>query len=207
VDRRSCNACRQIEQVGNTHLRQLLYRVFSNPEVEGRFRQAPAARGMHHAYRSGLLEHTVSTAAAARLLAAHYQVDADLAAAGALLHDLGKVWEFELDAAIRYTDDGQLLGHLTLGAMFVERALGELKSFPAELRRHLLHIPARAPRQYEVLPRRPKHAGGAHRLLADNIDSKLAGMMDAIAGQREETGGLLLTPTAASHRRRPPSGD
>ena len=82
-----------VEEVGDAHIRQLLFRIFSDPEVEELFRSAPAARSMHHAFRSGLLEHTVSVTTVARTLARHYELNHDLVVAGCLLYDLGKIWE------------------------------------------------------------------------------------------------------------------
>ncbi|MEJ2190518.1 MAG: HD domain-containing protein [Acidobacteriota bacterium] len=173
-----------IEDVSQENLRQLLYRVFSDREVEKLFKVAPAARSMHHAFRSGLLEHTVSMAVVARDLARHYGLDEGLVVAGALLHDLGKVWELEIGASIEYTDDGRLLGHLPMEVLFVERKITELESFPPELRRQLLHILLAHHGEYEFgSPRRPKTPEALLVHMADNLDSKMAGMLEAIQAE------------------------
>jgi 3'-5' exoribonuclease len=170
-----------IEDVGDPDLRRLLSLVFSDPEVEERFRVAPAARSMHHAFRSGLLEHTMSVAAIAGLLAGHYDLDADLVMAGALLHDLGKIWELEIGASIEYTDDGRLIGHLPMETLFVEKKIGELEDFPRETRRQLLHILLSHHGEYGFgSPRRPKTPEALLVHMADNLDSKMAGMLEAI---------------------------
>jgi 3'-5' exoribonuclease len=170
-----------IEGVSDTHLRQLLFRIFSDPEIEGPFRVAPAARSMHHAFRSGLLEHTVSMTSLARTVAAHYKVSADLVVAGTLLHDLGKIWELEMAPSIEYTDDGRLLGHLSMEALYVDRKIAELETFPAETRRHLLHIILSHHGEYEFgSPRRPKTPEALLVHMVDNLDSKMAGMLEAI---------------------------
>jgi len=170
-----------IEDVGDPDLRRLLSLVFSDPEVEERFRVAPAARSMHHAFRSGLLEHTMSVAAIAGLLAGHYDLDADLVMAGALLHDLGKIWELEIGASIEYTDDGRLIGHLPMETLFVEKKLGELENFPRETRRQLLHMLLSHHGEYGFgSPRRPKTPEALLVHMADNLDSKMAGMLEAI---------------------------
>ena len=146
-----------IEAVADPHLKQLLFRIFSEAEVVARFKIAPAARGMHHAFRSGLLEHTISMVTVARVLARHYRLHEDMVIAGVLLHDLGKIWELEIDSSIEYTDEGRLLGHLAMEALFVDRMIGELSAFPAEHRRHLLHILLSHHGEYEFgSPRRPK---------------------------------------------------
>jgi 3'-5' exoribonuclease len=170
-----------VEEVSDPHLKQLLFRVFSDPEVAQRLKVAPAARGMHHAFRSGLLEHTVSMAASARALARHYRLHEDMVVTGALLHDLGKIWELEIDASIEYTDDGRLLGHLAMEVLYVERIIAELSSFPGEHRRHLLHILLSHHGEYEYgSPRRPKTPEALLVHMADNLDSKMAGMLEAI---------------------------
>lgn len=179
---------RQIEQIiagiDDPHLKQLLFRVFADAEVASLFVVVPAARGMHHAYRAGLAEHTVSMAVAAKALAAHYGLDPDLVVAGALLHDLGKVWELEIGSSIEYTDDGRLLGHLALEVLFVDRKIAELPAFPEELRRHLLHILLAHHGEYEYgAPRRPKTPEALLVHLIDTLDSKMAGMFEAIGAE------------------------
>jgi 3'-5' exoribonuclease len=198
-----------VEGVGDPDLRQLLFRIFSDPDVEARFRVSPAARGMHHAYRSGLLEHTVSMTTAVDMLAGHYGVDRDMAVVGALLHDLGKVWELELTPTVEYTDDGRLLGHLSMAVLEIDRHISDLERFPAELRRQLLHIVLAHHGQYEFgSPRRPKTPEALLVHMVDNLDSKLAGMFEAIdgSGQSDEAWSaysrILERPV---YRRRPPT--
>lgn len=198
-----------IEEVGESNLRQLLFRVFSDPEVERLFKVAPAARSMHHAFRSGLLEHTVSVTTAALSLARHYRLDGDMVVAGALLHDLGKIWELEIGASIEYTDDGRLLGHLPMETLFVERKILELERFPPELRRQLLHILLAHHGEYEFgSPRRPKTPEALLVHMVDNLDSKMAGMLEAIAAEGSDD--AAWTPFSRIlerhvYRRRPPN--
>jgi 3'-5' exoribonuclease len=176
-----------IEEVVDPHLKQLLFRVFSDPEVSERFRIAPAARTMHHAFRSGLLEHTVSTTTAAAVLAEHYNIDRDMVIAGALLHDLGKTWELEIGSSITYTDEGRLLGHLTQEVLFVEGKISELTAFPAELRRQLLHVLLSHHGEYEYgSPRRPKTPEALLVHIVDNLDSKMAGMLEAVGSSGDD---------------------
>jgi 3'-5' exoribonuclease len=176
-----------IEDVSDSNLKQLLFRIFSDPEVADRFRVAPAARGMHHAFRSGLLEHTVSMTTAAKALAGHYGIDVDMVVTGALLHDLGKIWELEIDSSISYTDDGRLIGHLAQEVLYVDARISELASFPAELRRQLLHILLSHHGEYEFgSPRRPKSPEAMLVHMMDNLDSKMAGMLEAIASSGDD---------------------
>jgi 3'-5' exoribonuclease len=200
-----------IEDVADENLRQLLFRIFSDAEVERLFKIVPAARTMHHAFRSGLLEHTVSVVTAAKMLAPHYGADPDLVVAGALLHDLGKVWELELGPSIEYTDDGRLLGHLPREVLFVERKIGELEKFPAETRRLLLHILLAHHGEFEYgSPRRPKTPEALLVHMVDNLDSKMAGMWEAITADGSDD--EAWTPYSRIlgrfiYRRRPGGGE
>jgi 3'-5' exoribonuclease len=106
-----------------------------------RFRVAPAAKFNHHAYRHGLLEHSVDVASGVSALSAVFGVDRDLALCGALLHDLGKLDAYQAElAAIDVTDDGRLLGEIPLGFYCVRRAIEDLDGFPRGLGEALLHI-------------------------------------------------------------------
>ena len=198
-----------IEEVGDEHLRQLLFRIFSDPEVERRFRIAPAARSMHHAFRSGLLEHTISVTNVARTISGHYGIDRDMVVAGCLLHDLGKIWELEIGSTIEYTDDGRLIGHLSMETIFVERAISELEEFPAETRRQLLHILLSHHGEFAYgSPRRPKTPEALLVHMIVNLDSKMAGILEAIAAGGADDG--AWTPYSRIlerhiYRRRPPN--
>jgi 3'-5' exoribonuclease len=199
-----------VEQVKNTDLRQLLFRVISDPEVADRLRVAPAARTMHHAFRSGLLEHTVSMATVGRQVAAHYSLDADLVVAGCVLHDIGKIWELDISSSIEYTDDGRLLGHLSMEVLYVDRLISELEAFPDELRRQLLHILLAHHGEYAYgSPRRPKTPEALVVHLVDLMDSKMAGMMEAINsdGDPEQAWSQYSKILERYvYRRRPPAG-
>jgi len=178
-----------VEKVGDERLRQLLFRIFSDPDVSERFRISPAARSMHHAYRSGLMEHTVSMTTVAKTLAEHYRLNVDLVVAGCLLHDLGKIWELEVGPSIEYTDEGRLLGHLPMEVLFVDRQIAQLDGFPEETRRQLLHILLAHHGEYAYgSPRRPKTPEAQLVHMVDNLDAKVSGMLDAIGsgGETEE---------------------
>jgi 3'-5' exoribonuclease len=200
-----------IEEVGDRHLKQLLFRVFSDPDVAAKFRVAPAARGMHHAFRSGLLEHTVSVTRAAKAMARHYRLHVDLVVAGALLHDLGKIWELEIASSISYTDEGRLLGHLAQEVLFVDRTIVELPAFPGETRRHLLHILLSHHGEYAFgSPRRPKTPEALLVHIVDNLDSKMAGMLEAMGSadaSEDAWSDFSRILERYVYRRRPPTED
>ena len=129
---------RLIDAMATPHL-QLLVRRLVGDHGEA-LRIWPAARAMHHAYRGGLLEHVVSMATTGRLLAEHYGARADLVVAGAILHDIGKLHELQYETTTHYTRDGNLVGHIALGAVMVSDACRGVSGFPDELRAEVLHL-------------------------------------------------------------------
>lgn len=131
-----------VASVVDPFLKKLLRRFFGKDPFWPRFQEAPAAKGIHHAYLGGLLEHSLSVAKVANLLAGHYPgVDRSLLLAGALLHDIGKIDELAMAvAAIEYTEQGRLKGHLVMGSEMVAVAAAQIKDFPPELLTRLQHL-------------------------------------------------------------------
>jgi 3'-5' exoribonuclease len=127
-----------IDSIAHAGLQATARGVFA--EIGESFRWAPAAVAMHHAYRHGLLEHTVHMARAARALLPLYpEVDADLAMAGILLHDSGKVIEYEGTLATKRSRRGILQGHVVLGYQLVRKA-GKKAKLAEDLLERLEHI-------------------------------------------------------------------
>ncbi|MFH1010375.1 MAG: HD domain-containing protein [bacterium] len=122
-------------------LQELLRTIFDDEEIWKAFAEAPGGKLWHHAYVGGLAEHTLSLAHLCDLLAQYYKrLNRDLLLAGALLHDVGKIAELEIEAGIDYSIEGRLLGHITLGALLVEERIKQIEGFPEETRRQLLHL-------------------------------------------------------------------
>jgi 3'-5' exoribonuclease len=132
-----------ISTVHNPHLRQLLSQVFGEgTPTWAEYRDAPAAKRYHQAYRHGLLEHSLTVAQAVGAISATFPgIDRDVAVTGALLHDIGKLEAYELHGdAIAMSNLGRLQGEIPLGYYRVRRAIERLDGFPAELEQALLHI-------------------------------------------------------------------
>ena len=116
-----------IREVHDDALRSLVEGVLLSDPVAGEFRRAPCTRSGHHAYLGGLIEHTVAVGTlVVEVRQLHPRLDSDLLMAAALLHDVGKVREFSYGAEFGLTDEGRLLGHLTIGAEIVTAAAGGL---------------------------------------------------------------------------------
>lgn len=177
-----------ITAVADPWIRKLLTRLLVEDEaLRAAFAKAPAAKSLHHVYLGGLLEHTLSVAAMARLACTHYRaLNADLVLAGVLLHDLGKTHELTYQRSFGYSDAGNLLGHITLETLWTSQAMDRVEGFPEELRHQLLHIILSHHGKLEfgspVLPKTPE-ALLVHYL--DDLDGKLEGTLRAI---REDGG-------------------
>jgi 3'-5' exoribonuclease len=170
--------------IGNAWLQTLVLSILNDATVSPRYKKAPAAKVMHHAYLGGLLEHVVGLCGLAKQVAAHYQpeLDVDLLLAAAILHDVGKLDELCYERAIGYTTDGQLLGHIVMELETVSRAIDKIVGFPAELKTVVLHLLISHHGEYEFgSPKLPmiREALVFHYL--DDLDSKMAATRTALA--------------------------
>ena len=122
------------------------------------YRTAPAAKGMHHVYLGGLLEHSLSVAGLVDRIVPQYEnLNRDLLVAGALLHDVGKVREMTYARSFDYTDEGKLLGHITIGVEMIHEKIMLIDGFPQNLAMLLKHMILSHHGQYEFgSPKRPK---------------------------------------------------
>jgi len=130
-----------IESMSNSDLKSLLRAILSDATIAAAYREAPAARQLHHAWLGGLLEHVVSLLRLGERVAAHYPLlDRDLLLTGVILHDIGKIRELSWDIGFDYTIEGVLLGHIQMGIDLVEKAIAGLPGFPDRLRTLVLHL-------------------------------------------------------------------
>ncbi len=131
------------ETIKNPYYYQLMKLFWSDEGFVTQFKQAPAAKKMHHAYLGGLLEHTLSLALLSEKVVGHYVgIDRDLLLTGAMLHDIGKVKEFEYDRFFEYSDPGRLISHIVIGLEMIEKKISQIQDFPAKfsmLLKHLVH--------------------------------------------------------------------
>jgi len=128
----------RVDSVQDPALRALLSSMVARHA--DRLRIWPAARNIHHAYRSGLLEHILQIMKVSLFLADEYGARRDLLIAGALLHDIGKVRELSYDTATDYTVEGNLVGHIVIGVGMLQDAVREQPGLPAELVTELEHL-------------------------------------------------------------------
>ena len=172
-----------VESMKNPWLKQLVARTLNDPAVAVRYKRAPAAKVMHHAYLGGLLEHVVALCGLAQLVATHYpELDVDLLLTAAVLHDVGKLDELCYERSVAYTTEGQLLGHIVMELETVDKAMDAIEGFPAKLKTVVQHILISHHGQYEFgSPKLPmiREALVFHYL--DDMDSKMAAVRAALA--------------------------
>ena len=167
------------------YLRELFEAFWHDEEFVRQFKNTPAAKHMHHAYIGGLLEHTLSMALLVDKVASHYGgIDRDLLLAGAILHDIGKIREFEYSSKIDYSDEGRLINHLVIGIQLIEEKLHELKDFPEEaaiLLKHMI-VSHHGAREFGS-PEPPKTIEAVLLNYIDEMDSKVNGIRDYMSAE------------------------
>ncbi len=169
-----------LRQIKNKHLLNLIKQFIVDEPLMTRFRKAPAAIQMHHAFVGGLLEHTRNVLELALLVIPRYpRVSLDLVLAGVFLHDIAKTAELTYETSFQYTSEGQLIGHIVQAVIWVEEKVKAVEAetrepFPREIKAALEHIILSHHGQYEFgspkLPAMPE-AVALHYL--DNLDAKL----------------------------------
>lgn len=118
-----------------------LLKSFRNSEVFEKYTNSPAAKSIHHAYLFGLLEHSLTLAKNVDALSPVYpELNRDLLIAGAFLHDVGKCYEISPELGFEYTVEGKLWGHIYIGAKIVDDLIENIKGFPLEKRRQIIHL-------------------------------------------------------------------
>ena len=176
-----------MREIDDEPLRLLIKKFTEDIPLVSAYKKAPAAMQMHHPYVGGLLEHTLNIARLAKMVLPLYpRLNADLLLAGIFLHDIGKTDELTSGMAIRYTDRGQLVGHITMSAIWIQEKaslvaadMGE--SFPEKTVNLLQHL---------VLSHHGVHEYGSPKLPAipeafvlhylDNLDAKMFMTFNAI---------------------------
>lgn len=174
---------RVVASLTNPHLKGLMDSFLGDESFMYGYCKAPAAKGMHHVYLGGLLEHSLSVARLVDAVVPLYpDLNRDLLVVGALLHDLGKVAELSYERAFEYTDEGRLIGHISIGIEMLTERIATLPDFPRELAMLLKHMLLSHHGQYDYgSPKRPKTVEATILHYLDDMDSKINGIRAHIA--------------------------
>ncbi len=165
-----------VKSVKNPYLNQLLVKFFvEDKEFVAEFQRHSAAKSVHHGFLGGLLEHTLSVTKMCNYFSVAYpNINRDLLITAALFHDMGKIEEIASFPRNDYTDDGQLLGHIFIGAQKLSVAIAAMPGFPKTLENELLHcILAHHGKLEFGSPKVPALLEAMALHLADNADAKL----------------------------------
>lgn len=148
----------KIDKIKDMHLTRLLSLFYEDTEFIKLFKTAPAAKSNHHAYIGGLLQHTLEVANLCEDVTKYYpEINTDLLITGAVLHDIGKVHELKYSKAFGYTDEGGLIGHITIGVEMIAEKIRMIDGFPHKLEMLLKHMILSHHGHYEYgSPKRPK---------------------------------------------------
>jgi 3'-5' exoribonuclease len=176
-----------ISSMTDEHLKTLLSAFFQDPPFMAIYKSAPAAKGMHHVYLGGLIEHSLAVAKLVdRIVPLYEGLRRDLLIAGALLHDVGKVREMAYFRSFDYTDEGKLLGHIMIGVEMVREKITGIEGFPAETAMLLQHMLLSHHGQYEFgSPKLPMTLEATILNYLDDLDSKINGIRSHVEKEPE----------------------
>lgn len=179
-----------INSIKDQNLKGLLEQFFvQDKEFVKKFKNHSAAKSVHHGFVGGLLEHTLGAAKMCQYYAENYPViNRDLLIAGALFHDIGKMEELSSFPENDYTNEGQLLGHIFIGANDVRNGIKKMNKFPEKLELELIHCILSHHGELEYgSPKKPATVEALALHLADNTDSKLEIMTEILNSGDQKT--------------------
>ncbi len=169
----------KIDSITHPHLKTLLNSFFEDAVLLEKFKKSPAAKKLHQAYRGGLAEHTLNVCQICETICQIYpQINRDFLISAALLHDIGKVEEYQLRGIIDHTDKGKLIGHIIMGAEMIEEKIKLIKDFPEDLAMMFKHTILSHHGKLEFgSPKLPSILPALALFYADDTDAKLNGLV------------------------------
>src|SRR5271166_2816671 len=176
-----------VETIEDPWLKRLINDFMADEAIATAYKNAPAAKTLHHAYVGGLLDHVVSLFTMCDLVARNYpQVNRDLLLTGAFLHDIGKIHELAYQRSISYTTKGQLLGHMIIELEMLHERLFRIPGFPDELKILIEHLIISHHGQYEFgSPKLPMFPEALMLHYLDDLDSKMESMRAQLEREAE----------------------
>ena len=181
-----------ISSIKDASLRELAESYFKEDEkFHAMFLKHSAAKSMHHGFIGGLLEHTLSVTKLCDFLSSQYPVlDRDLLLTAAMFHDIGKLAEISEFPENDYTDAGQLLGHIFIGANWLSKRMDKLGTVSVKRKNELIHCILAHHGELEYgSPKKPAIAEAVALSMADNIDAKLEATVE-LFDQNDDNGWL-----------------
>ena len=170
----------KINSIKNQYLKNLLISFFDDTHFREKFKKAPAAKKLHQAYIGGLAEHTINVADICEAICKiHPQVNRDFLITVALLHDIGKIEEYQLNGTIEYTDKGKLIGHIIIGTEMIHEKIKQMPDFPEDLTILIKHSILSHHGKFEFgSPKLPSILPAVVLFYADDTDAKIHGLIN-----------------------------
>jgi 3'-5' exoribonuclease len=168
-----------VETLKDPHLKALLRAFMADPQIERAYKNAPAAKSLHHAFIGGLLDHVVSLLQLCDLACRNYPetINRDLLLTGAFLHDIGKIHELTFARSFTYTTRGQLLGHMIIELEMLHDKIAQVPGFPSEYKVLIEHLIISHHGKYEFgSPKMPMFPEALMLHYLDDLDSKMESM-------------------------------
>lgn len=174
------------EGLENPWIRNLSLALLNDPEIAGRYPRCPAAKSIHHAFIGGLLAHTHQLVRVVQAIAPLYpELDREILLFGAAFHDFGKVYELSFDGPVGYTDEGKLVGHISIGNTLIDKEVRKIEGFPKDLELQLKHIVLSHHGRVEYGSPKPPQTLEAVMLSAlDDLDSKIESITQLIKSEK-----------------------
>lgn len=180
-----------LNEVENVYYRQLIRQLFIENQVfMAKFKKHSAAKTVHHSFISGLLQHTLRVLQQCQYFCTRYpELNKDLLYTAAILHDVGKMEELSAFPMNDYTDEGQLIGHITLGIELVGKEIDKIEGFPKMKALELKHCILAHHGELEYgSPKKPALLEALALNLADQCDAKIQSFLEILGGREDERG-------------------
>lgn len=189
LDERYQELLTHFEGLKNPWVRDVSLALLKDPDIAPRYKLCPAAKTIHHAFLGGLLCHSLQLINLADAILPFYPgIDRDLLLFGAAFHDFGKIFELSYQGNFGYTDEGRLVGHITIGTVLLDRKIQQMPGFPKDVEWQLKHlILSHHGRLDYGSPKRPAtlEAQLLHHL--DDMDSKINSIQTFMQNERNES--------------------
>jgi len=169
--------------VTNPHVRALALSLLEDPEIAARYKVCPAAKTIHHAFLGGLLSHSLQLIKIVDAIVPFYPgVNRDLLVFGAAFHDFGKIYELTYQGSFGYSDEGKLVGHITIGAILIDRKIQTMPGFPKDIEMQVKHLVLSHHGRLEYgSPKRPATLEAQILQHLDDMDSKIQSIQTLLA--------------------------
>ena len=173
----------------NSDLKRLVFAFLDDEDIARAYREAPAAKMLHHAWIGGLLEHVVGLIRVCKATAPFYpEVDPDLLVTGAILHDIGKIRELSWGSSFSYSLEGQMVGHISIAQGMLREKMAGLPDFPQKLRILVEHMILSHHGKYEFgSPKLPMTPEALLLSALDDLEAKMQAVRNEFA--RDEASG------------------